>query len=49
MLSYVCISGENVGGRRPRPGRLIGDTPVRLDLIDVTDPTGRFNRRRPTS
>jgi len=23
-------------------GALIGDTPVRLDLIDVTDPTGRF-------
>ncbi len=23
-------------------GQLIGDTPVRLDLIDVTDPTGRF-------
>ena len=23
-------------------GELIGDTPVRLDLIDVTDPTGRF-------
>ena len=24
-------------------GRLIGDTPVRLDLIDVTDPTGRYH------
>jgi 23S rRNA (adenine2503-C2)-methyltransferase len=23
-------------------GDLIGDTTVRLDLIDVTDPTGRF-------
>ena len=22
--------------------QLIGDTPVRLDLIDVTDPTGRY-------
>ena len=22
---------------------MIGDTPVRLDLIDVTDPTGRFH------
>ena len=24
---------------------LIGDTPVRLDLIDVTDPTGQFRTR----
>jgi 23S rRNA (adenine2503-C2)-methyltransferase len=23
-------------------GELIGSTPVRFDLIDVTDPTGRF-------
>ncbi|MCA1684639.1 MAG: radical SAM protein [Planctomycetia bacterium] len=43
MLSYVCISGENVGEDDARAlGGLIGDTPVRLDLIDVTDPTGRF-------
>ena len=43
MLSYVCISGENVGEDDARAlGDLIGDTPVRLDLIDVTDPTGRF-------
>ncbi len=28
--------------RRPGVGELIADTPVRLDLIDVTDPTGRF-------
>ena len=43
MLSYVCISGENVGEDDARAlGALIGDTPVRLDLIDVTDPTGRF-------
>jgi 23S rRNA (adenine2503-C2)-methyltransferase len=43
MLSYVCISGENVGEEDARAlGDLIGDTPVRLDLIDVTDPTGRF-------
>ncbi len=43
MLSYVCISGENVGEDDARAlGTLIGDTPVRLDLIDVTDPTGRF-------
>jgi len=47
MLSYVCISGRNVGEDDARAlGALIGDTPVRLDLIDVTDPTGRF--RAPT-
>ncbi len=43
MLSYVCIAGENVSEDDARAlGRLIGDTPVRLDLIDVTDPTGRY-------
>jgi 23S rRNA (adenine2503-C2)-methyltransferase len=42
-LAYVCIAGENVGEEDAEAlGRLIGDTPVRLDLIDVTDPTGRF-------
>ena len=44
MLSYVCISGVNVSEDDARAlGALIGDTPVRLDLIDVTDPTGRFH------
>lgn len=43
MLSYVCIGGTNVGEDDARAlGALIGDTPVRLDLIDVTDPAGRF-------
>ena len=43
MLAYVCISGVNVGEDDARAlGELIADTPVRLDLIDVTDPTGRF-------
>jgi 23S rRNA (adenine2503-C2)-methyltransferase len=43
MLAYVCIAGENVEEDDARAlGELIGDTPVRLDLIDVTDPTGRF-------
>ena len=43
MLAYVCIHGENVGEDDARAlGDLIGDTRVRLDLIDVTDPTGRF-------
>jgi 23S rRNA (adenine2503-C2)-methyltransferase len=42
-LAYVCISGENVGEEDAEAlGRLVGDTPVRLDLIEVTDPTGRF-------
>ncbi len=44
MLAYVCIAGENVGEEDARAlGDLIGDTRVRLDLIDVTDPTGRFS------
>ena len=44
MLSYVCISGVNVDENDARAlGELIGDTPVRLDLIDVTDPTGRYS------
>jgi 23S rRNA (adenine2503-C2)-methyltransferase len=48
MLAYVCISGENVGEDDARAlGELIGDTPVRLDLIDVTDPTGQFSPPRP--
>jgi 23S rRNA (adenine2503-C2)-methyltransferase len=43
MLSYVCIGGFNCGEDDARAlGELIGDTPVRLDLIEVTDPTGRF-------
>jgi 23S rRNA (adenine2503-C2)-methyltransferase len=44
MLSYVCIAGVNVSEEDARAlGELIGDTPVRLDLIDVTDPTGRHH------
>ena len=43
MLSYVCIRGVNTGESDARAlDALIGPTPVRLDLIDVTDPTGRF-------
>jgi 23S rRNA (adenine2503-C2)-methyltransferase len=50
MLSYVCIAGENVGEDDARAlGDLIGDTPVRLDLIDVTDPTGRFHPPDPAA
>lgn len=43
MLSYVCIGGVNVSEEDARAlGDLIRDTPVRLDLIDVEDPSGRF-------
>lgn len=47
-LSYVCISGENVGEEDARNlAALIGDTPVRLDLIDVNDSSGRFSPPSP--
>jgi 23S rRNA (adenine2503-C2)-methyltransferase len=43
-LSYVCISGENVSEDDARElAALIGDTPVRLDLIDVNDTSGRYS------
>jgi 23S rRNA (adenine2503-C2)-methyltransferase len=43
MLAYVCIRELNVGEEDAQAlAALIGATPVRLDLIDVTDPTGRF-------
>ncbi|MDZ4786921.1 MAG: radical SAM protein [bacterium] len=43
-LSYVCISGENVSAEDAKAlGALIGDTQVRLDLIDVSDSTGKFS------
>ncbi len=48
MLAYVCISGFNVGEEDARAlGELIADTPVRLDLIEVTDLTGRYRRPEP--
>jgi 23S rRNA (adenine2503-C2)-methyltransferase len=47
-LAYVCLSGVNVGEDDARAlGELIGDTPVRVDLIEVTDPTGRFQPPTP--
>jgi 23S rRNA (adenine2503-C2)-methyltransferase len=49
MLAYVCISGENVSEEDARAlADLIGDTPVRLDLIDVNDPTGTFHPPGPS-
>lgn len=48
MISYVCISGENVSVEDAMAlGDVIGDTPVRLDLIEVTDSTGRFKKPSP--
>ena len=45
MLVYVCIAGVNVDDSDAQAlADLIGDTPVRLDLIEVTDPTGEFLR-----
>jgi 23S rRNA (adenine2503-C2)-methyltransferase len=42
-LAYVCIAGLNLGEDDARAlGALIGDTPVRVDLIEVTDPTGHY-------
>jgi 23S rRNA (adenine2503-C2)-methyltransferase len=42
-ISYVCVQGENVSEHDAiELARLIGDTPVRLDLIDVTDTSGRY-------
>ena len=42
-LSYVCISGENVSEQDAQElAKLIGDIPVRIDLIDVTDETKRY-------
>jgi 23S rRNA (adenine2503-C2)-methyltransferase len=42
-LSYVCIAGLNCHESDARAiAELVGDTPVRLDLIDVTDPTGHY-------
>ena len=43
-LSYVCVRGMNVDERDAIDlAALIGDTPVRLDLIDVTDPSGLYH------
>ena len=42
-LAYVCIQGENVSEQDAKDlAGLVGDTPIRLDLIDVTDLTGRY-------
>lgn len=48
MLSYICIGGINMFEEDARElARLIGDTQVRFDLIEVTDTSGLY--RRPTA
>jgi 23S rRNA (adenine2503-C2)-methyltransferase len=48
MLVYVCIGGVNVDvSDADALADLIGETPVRLDLIEVTDPTGRWRPPAP--
>lgn len=45
MLAYVCISGENMSEDDAKAlSEVIGDTKVRLDLIEVTDTSGRYKR-----
>jgi 23S rRNA (adenine2503-C2)-methyltransferase len=42
-IAYVCVRGENVSEDDAiELARLISDTPVRLDLIDVNDTSGRY-------
>ena len=42
-LSYVCIRERNVSVDDAKAlAELVKDTPVRIDLIDVTDATGRY-------
>jgi 23S rRNA (adenine2503-C2)-methyltransferase len=48
-LAYVCISQWNCGEEDAIAlAELVADTPVRLDLIDVTDPSGRFQPPSPS-
>lgn len=43
MLAYVMIRGFNTGREDAEALReLVGDLPVKIDLIDVNDATGRF-------
>ena len=42
-IAYVCIQGENVGEDDARMlAEVVGDLPVRLDLINVSDSSGRY-------
>jgi 23S rRNA (adenine2503-C2)-methyltransferase len=45
QLAWVLIKGVNSGPEEARElGRLFRGVPVRLSLIDVNDPEGRFER-----
>jgi 23S rRNA (adenine2503-C2)-methyltransferase len=42
-IAYVCLAGVNMGEEDARAlGALLGGQPVRLDLIEVADRSGRF-------
>jgi 23S rRNA (adenine2503-C2)-methyltransferase len=44
-LAWVLMAGINTGADEARElGRLFAGTPVRLSVIDVNDPAGRFTR-----
>lgn len=44
-LAYVCLADENMGEEDALALKeIIGDTPIRLDLIEVTDLTGQYRR-----
>ena len=44
-LAWVLMAGINTGADEARElGRLFAGAPVRLSVIDVNDPTGRFTR-----
>jgi 23S rRNA (adenine2503-C2)-methyltransferase len=43
MVAYVCISGFNMGREDALAlAEVFRGVPLKLDLIDVTDPTGRY-------
>ncbi len=45
MIAYVCISNENIFEEDAKElARIINGTPVRLDLIDVTDTSGKYKK-----
>ena len=47
-LAYVVIGGVNASPAHAEAlGRLLGDLRVKLNLIDVTDETGRYRRATP--
>ena len=43
MLAYVCISGFNLGREDAEAiAKTFAGVPIKVDLIDVTDPTGKY-------